>query len=82
MPVNWGDYAAERGAVPAYVQLADFIAARIEDGSIAHGEQLPADRDLAQKAGHSVETAAKAKRVLVERGLAATGRGLGTFVTA
>ena len=48
-------------------------------GNLQPGDQLPSDRDLATLVGHSVETAAKAKRLLVEHGLAATGRGLGTL---
>jgi DNA-binding GntR family transcriptional regulator len=81
MAVTWQDYAPQRGAVAAYVQLADFIEARIKAGDLQSGDQLPSDRELAGLVGHSVETAAKAKRLLVERGLAATGRGLGTFVS-
>jgi DNA-binding GntR family transcriptional regulator len=79
MPVTWGDFEAKIGATPVYVQLADWIAARIEEGSLESGAQIPAERRLAELTGHSAETISKAKRLLVERGLAETSH-TGTYV--
>lgn len=78
--VNWADFEATRGAVPVYIRLADFIEARIKDGSLPSGSQVPAERHLAELVGVSPETAGKAKRLLGERGLVETGHGTGTFV--
>jgi GntR family transcriptional regulator len=82
MAVTWSKFEAKRGSVPVYVQLADFVEARIRDGSLADGDQIPSERALSELVGHAAETVGKAKKLLVERGLASTGRGLGTFVTA
>ena len=78
--LNWGDFQERSGAVPVYVQLADFIAAAIERGDLAPGTKLPAERDLAELIGHSPETVAKARRLLVERGQLESAVGRGTFV--
>jgi DNA-binding GntR family transcriptional regulator len=81
MAVTWRNFEERPGAVPVYVQLADWIAARIDDGSLAPGAKLPAERDLAELIGHSPETVAKARRLLVERGLLESAVGRGTFVS-
>ena len=78
--VRWEDFEERPGAVPVYAQLADFIAAAIERGDLAPGEKLPAERDLADQIGHSPETVAKARRLLVERGLVESHVGRGSFV--
>ena len=80
MAVNWEDFEAQRSATPVYVQLADFIEAAIKSGDPPSGAQIPAERRLAEFVSVSAETAGKAKRLLAERGLVETGRGLGTFV--
>jgi DNA-binding transcriptional regulator YhcF (GntR family) len=79
MAVAWEDFQGRRSAQPVYVQLADWIAARIETGDIQPGEQLPAQRDLADITGHSPETIKNAYRVLRERELAESSN-IGTFV--
>lgn len=80
MPVRWEDYEEKPGATPAYVQLADFIEARIRAGDLRPGDQVPAERRLADLTGHSPETCGKAKRLLKERGVVDTSPGRGTFV--
>jgi DNA-binding GntR family transcriptional regulator len=80
MALAWGDFAEKPGAVPVYVQLADFIAAAIERGDLAPGDKLPAERDLAELVGHSAETVARARRLLITRGLLESAVGRGTFV--
>ncbi|HXC85810.1 MAG TPA: GntR family transcriptional regulator [Trebonia sp.] len=80
MSVTWSEFQARRGATPVYVQLADWIAGRIAAGELESGDQLPAERELAELVGHSPETVSKAKRVLIERGLIESAQGIGTFV--
>jgi GntR family transcriptional regulator len=77
---TWGDFQERPGATPVYVQLADYIAAAIDRGDLAHGAKLPAERDLADQIGHSPETVAKARRLLIERGLVESAVGRGTFI--
>jgi GntR family transcriptional regulator, regulator for abcA and norABC len=81
MAVQWEDFEARRGATPMYRQLADWIEARIKDGSFQPGDQVPAERRLAELLGLSVDTVRAAMAVLRERGLVETGHGTGTFVT-
>ncbi|TVZ02117.1 GntR family transcriptional regulator [Trebonia kvetii] len=81
MAVRWEDFQERPGATPVYVQLADFIAAAIERGDLGAGSKLPAERDLADLIGHSPETVAKARRLLVERGLVESHVGRGSYVT-
>jgi DNA-binding GntR family transcriptional regulator len=79
MAVTWGDFQARRGATPAYVQLANWVAERIESGDLQPGDQIPAQRGLAELTGHSPETVSKAMALLRDRGLVETSN-LGTFV--
>jgi DNA-binding GntR family transcriptional regulator len=65
-----------------YAQLAEFIAARIEAGDLEPGDQIPAERRLAEITGHSVDLVRQAMGVLRDRGLVETGHGTGTFVTS
>jgi DNA-binding transcriptional regulator YhcF (GntR family) len=74
---RWEDFTARRSATPVYIQLADWIAARIESGEITG--QLPAQRSLADLISHSPETVKNAYRVLRERDLVETSN-LGSFV--
>ncbi|HET9081128.1 MAG TPA: GntR family transcriptional regulator [Trebonia sp.] len=80
MAFTWGDFTERPGAVPVYVQLADWVAAAIDRGDLAPGTKLPAERDLAELIGHAPETVAKARRLLVERGLLESAVGRGTYV--
>ena len=79
MAVNWADFAARRGATPAYVQLADWIESQIKAGNLEPGNQLPSQREMRDLTGHSMETAGKAMTLLRERGLVETST-IGTFV--
>jgi DNA-binding GntR family transcriptional regulator len=78
--VDWADFEEKPGAVPVYEQFANWLEARMADGSLVPGAKLPAVRDLADYIGHSRETVAKARRLLVERGLVETHVGRGSFV--
>lgn len=79
MAVTWSDFSARRMAMPVYVQFANWIAERITAGDLQPDDQLPAQRELADITGHSVETIANAMRLLRERGLVESSN-VGTFV--
>ena len=67
-------------AVPAYAQIEDQLAARIESGELREGERLPPERDLAEGLGVSRMTVRQALTSLASRGLVERGVGRGTFV--
>jgi GntR family transcriptional regulator len=71
---------AERAAKPAWVQIEEQLADRIESGHVASGERLPAERDLALALGVSRMTVRQALASLAARGLVERGVGRGTFV--
>jgi len=63
-----------------YMQVANWIAGRIEHGDLQPGHKLPAERDLAAQIGVGYMTVRRAMRELRERGLIITVVGRGTFV--
>jgi GntR family transcriptional regulator len=63
------------------MQVADYIATQIDNGDLAHGQKLPAERDLADDWGVAYQTVRRAMRELRERGLIVSVLGKGTFVT-
>ena len=67
---------------PAYEQVADQIRSAILDGSLAPGERLPVELDLAQLLGVSRSTVREALRTLASQNLVTTARGVtgGTYV--
>lgn len=65
-----------------YVQVADWITARIDSGELAPGARLPAERDMAAAYGVAYDTIRRATALLRERGLIVTIMGRGTFVAA
>lgn len=64
-----------------YERMADLVAARISSGELAHFEQLPSERELAQEYNVSLGTVRHATQLLRKRGLVVTIRAKGTFVT-
>ena len=64
----------------AYVQVADHIAARIEDGEFPPESRLPPERDLATEYEVAYNTVRRSMDVLRERGLVITLRGHGNYV--
>lgn len=80
MSVRWESFEARRGAKPVYRQLADYIEAEIKAGHLESGNQIPAERRLAEMTRVSVDTVRGAMAVLREAGLIETGHGVGTFV--
>lgn len=67
---------------PVYRRLADAIAERIAAGSLAVGERLPPQRDIARALGINVTTVTRALATLQERGLLEARPGRGTTVAA
>ena len=65
---------------PGYRQLADQIAAAVEDGTLAPAARLPTERGLAADLGVSRMTVRQAFDVLERRGLIERTVGRGTFV--
>lgn len=79
MSVTWGDFRLRPGATYQYVQLADWIEGHIKAGRLKTGDRLPAQRDLGELTGTSLELAGKAMAVLRDRGLVETSMK-GSFV--
>jgi len=62
----------------AYLQIADDVARRIDDGEIT--DKLPSERDLAGEYGAAYTTVRHAMEILRGRGVIITRHGRGTFV--
>jgi DNA-binding GntR family transcriptional regulator len=62
------------------MQIADVIAARIEDGTYPPDGRLPAELDFVSEFGASRESVRRAIRELRNRGLIETVSGKGSFV--
>ena len=71
---------AHRSPKPAWVQIEERLAERIESGTLAPGEQLPPERELAESLSVSRMTVRQALASLAARGLVERGVGRGTFV--
>lgn len=63
-----------------YVQVADWIRARIAQGELQPGDKLPAERDLAAEVGVAYMTVRRAMKLLRDQGIIVTVVGRGTFV--
>jgi DNA-binding GntR family transcriptional regulator len=70
----------DRTDVPKHVQLADYLRARIDDGTYPSRAKLPSEVSLVQETGFARDTVRKAMAVLVDEGRVYVVRGLGTFV--
>lgn len=69
-----------RRLLPAYLQIEDELALRIESGELPSGARLPTERDLAAQTGVSRMTVRAALARLEQRGLIVRRQGSGTFV--
>ena len=65
-----------------YEQIVEQIEASILRGDLKPGEQLPAERELAQRFGVSRTAVREAIKALREKGLVQPFSGRGTFVTS
>ncbi|USI72740.1 GntR family transcriptional regulator [Sphingomonas morindae] len=70
----------EGNPAPLYLQLHQLIRDAIAREILAHGDAIPAERDLATEYGVSRITVRRAIGELVEQGLLTRRRGAGTFV--
>ena len=64
-----------------YEQIVQQIEASIVKGDLKAGDQLPAERDLAQRFGVSRTAVREAVKALREKGLVEAYSGRGTFIT-
>jgi GntR family transcriptional regulator len=71
-----------RSRTPAWAQIEERLAERIEGGHLAVGERLPPERELAEWLGVSRMTVRQGLGALAARGLVERGVGRGTFVRA
>ncbi len=71
----------DEAPTPLYFQLFTLLKNRILNGSIAHGEQIPTEEELARGFGVSRITAKRALDDLAAAELVERRRGRGTFVT-
>jgi GntR family transcriptional regulator len=69
-----------RSQVPAYLRIAEDIAAQIGAGVYRAGDQLPTEPQLRARFGVSPMTVRRAINILLDRGLVTTTQGKGTFV--
>jgi len=65
---------------PRYQAIADCLAEDLRDGRLSAGEQLPTQRDLAERLGLTVGTISRAYAEAHRRGLLQGEVGRGTFV--
>lgn len=68
--------------IPLYFQIAEHLTEAIKSGTIAPGERLDNELELADRLGVSRPTVRQAVQRLVQQGLVIRRRGLGTVVVA
>lgn len=71
-----------KGALPAYLRIAEHLTREIGAGRLAPGDRLAPERQMAARFGVSMVTLRKALRVVTERGLLDRRQGAGNFVRA
>ena len=69
-----------RGALPAYLRIAESLTRDIAAGRLAVGSRLSPERAMATDLGVTVTTLRKALAVLAERGLLERRQGSGNYV--
>jgi GntR family transcriptional regulator, transcriptional repressor for pyruvate dehydrogenase complex len=77
---GWSVYKLVRTS-RLYEQIVQQIEQSIVQGSLKPGDQLPAERDLAQRFGVSRTAVREAVKALREKGLVEAFSGRGTFIT-
>src|ERR1035437_6680349 len=66
--------------IPAYRNICELLARRIESGELRHGDAVPSERGLAAEFGVSLMTARHALQVLTAEGLLSRRPNVGTYV--
>lgn len=81
-----GEAARRIGRVKSHEQLLQWVEDNLRNGTLATGQRLPSERDLAERLGMSRPSVREGVRILEAMGLvrAATGSGAnaGTIITA
>lgn len=72
----------ERRKREIYLELAEKIVGAIRAGTLKPGEQLPTQRDMAEKLGITVGTVGRAYMLVEQQGLISGEVGRGSFVRA
>ena len=76
-----GDFRLDRSSpIPAYYQLEEWLAQRIDGGELAPGARLPSERELTQQLGISRMTLRQALDRLERDGRLVRRQGTGAFV--
>ncbi|NVP55162.1 PLP-dependent aminotransferase family protein [Mycoplana rhizolycopersici] len=70
-----------RSSSPRYIAIADLIEMDLRDGTLAAGDRLPPQRELARRLSIDFTTVARGYVEARKRGLVDTQVGRGTFVT-
>ncbi len=70
----------QASSAPMYLQLANALAAKIQNSTLSAGAKLPPERELVKLLEVSRTTIINAYRLLEERGLIITRVGSGTYV--
>lgn len=76
----WGMQLDFDPSLPIYQQIIDEFRRAIARGQLAPGDRIMSQRELAQKARVSPNTAKRAYREMEQMGLTETLRGQGSFV--
>lgn len=69
-------------SVPKYIQAAKSIADDIKSGKIKKGQRIPSINDLSDRNGMSRDTIEKAYKILRDKELIFSVKGVGNFVSA
>jgi len=72
----------EKGALPKYLQLSEWLKNMIDKGRYAVGERLPSEIDLSNMFNVNRNTVRQAIQQLVNIGLVIKKNGIGTFVSS
>src|SRR5678810_1285753 len=90
-PSRCGHWLEDRSKMPVYLpikpkerlyqEIVDQIQQQILSGALKPGDQIPAERDLAERFGVSRTAVREAIKSLTEKGLIEVFVGRGTFVT-
>ncbi len=78
---GWALAVPDALGVPRYLRLRNALAGAIAEGRWVPGGKLPAEYELAARAGLSVGTVQRALSLLVDEGILVRRHGAGTFVS-
>ncbi len=73
-------FAFANTSMPLHARISQLMVDLIETGELSAGEQLPAEREIAELLGVSLAPVRQAILDAVNKGLLVRGRGRGTFV--